>query len=170
MESFDGRATVTPVAVSTAPADAFVAVTEALEYTTGSAPSFLDITDEVVAAVARSGVRGGQVAVFSQHTTASIRINENEPLLRRDMARLLRSCAPQRAHYEHNDFERRTVNMTDDECRNGHAHCQHLLLGNSETIPVVNGTLALGTYQRIFLVELDHPRPRRVLVSVVGIR
>ena len=161
---------VTPIAIMTGSAEAFAAITEALDYRTSAAPYFLDITDDVLDVVARSGVRAGQVAVFSQHTTASIRVNENEPLLLHDMARLLRTCAPRTAHYDHNDFERRTVNMTDDECRNGHAHCQHLLLGNSETIPLVNGALALGTYQRIFLVELDHPRPRRVLVSVVGLR
>jgi secondary thiamine-phosphate synthase enzyme len=108
------------------------------------------------------------VTVFSQHTTAAIVINEHEPLLLRDMARLLRSLAPAGAHYEHNDFTVRTVNMNPDECPNGHAHCQHLFLRTSETIPVIDGVPALGTYQRIFLVELDHPRPRRVLVSVVG--
>jgi secondary thiamine-phosphate synthase enzyme len=83
---------------------------------------------------------------------------------------MLRALAPEGSHYGHNDFERRTINMTDDECPNGHAHCRHLLLGASETIPVVDGAPALGTYQRIFLVELDHPRARRVLVSVVGLR
>jgi secondary thiamine-phosphate synthase enzyme len=170
MDACRGHATVTTLAAASAPADHFIAVTEALDYRTGPAPFFLDITDDVVEAVARSGVRAGQVTVFSQHTTASIRLNEYEPLLLRDLARLLRASAPRHAHYDHNDFDRRTVNMTEDECRNGHAHCQHLLLGSSETIPVVNGAPALGTYQRIFLVELDHPRQRRVLVSVVGLR
>jgi secondary thiamine-phosphate synthase enzyme len=154
----------------TAPADQFVVTTAALTYQTHQAPGFVDITDDVAGVVARAGIRAGQVTVFSQHTTAAIRINEHEPLLLRDMARLLRTWAPAHAHYEHNDFERRTVNMNEDECRNGHAHCQHLLLGNSETVPVIDGRLALGTWQRIFLVELDHPRSRRVLVSVIGLR
>lgn len=165
-----GSVAVSPVAAVTGPAAAFVAATEALDYVTVAGAPFLDITDDVLAAVARSGVRAGQVTVFSQHTTASIRVNENEPLLLRDMARLLRACAPEGHYYEHNDFERRTVHMTENECPNGHAHCRHLLLGNSETIPVVEGVPVLGTYQRIFLVELDHARQRRVLVSVVGIR
>lgn len=148
----------------------FVATTETLCYRTAAGPAFLDITDDVHAAVAASGVDAGQVVVFSQHTTASICINEHEPYLIRDMTRLLRQLVPPAAHYDHNDFERRTVNMTDDECPNGHSHCQHLLLRTSETIPVVNGAPALGPWQRIFLVELDHPRERRVLVSVVGVR
>jgi secondary thiamine-phosphate synthase enzyme len=141
---------------------------EALEIETKGAPEFHDITDDVNAIVAESGVTYGQVTVFSEHTTAAIRINENEPLLLRDMARTLRQIAPPDSYYEHNDFGRRTVNMNEDECANGHSHCQHLFLASSETIPVIEGRPSLGTYQRVFLIELDHPRMRRVLVSVVG--
>jgi secondary thiamine-phosphate synthase enzyme len=142
--------------------------TDALEFETASAPQFIDITNEVGEIVDASGVQFGQVTVFSQHTTAAIKINENEPLLLRDLARMLRHSAPPNGFYEHNDFSRRTVNMNEDECANGHAHCQHLLLGTSETIPVVDGRMTLGQWQRVFLVELDHPRLRRVLVNIVG--
>jgi secondary thiamine-phosphate synthase enzyme len=141
---------------------------EAIEVETGGAPEFHDITDDVVEIVKDSGVTFGQVTIFSSHTTAAIRINENEPLLLRDMARILRQIAPSDAYYEHNDFGRRTVNMNPDECANGHAHCQHLFLASSETIPVIDGRPALGAYQRIFLIELDHPRMRQVLVTVIG--
>ncbi len=141
---------------------------EELELETTAAPGFHDITDEVIAVVEESGVTHGQVSIFSSHTTAAIRINEAEPLLLRDMARTLRQLAPSNNYYEHNDFGRRTVNMNEDECANGHAHCQHLFLATSETIPVIEGKAALGTYQRIFLIELDHPRLRRVTVSVFG--
>jgi secondary thiamine-phosphate synthase enzyme len=58
--------------------------------------------------------------------------------------------------------------MTEDECPNGHAHCQHLLLGTSETIPIVDSELLLGRWQRIFLIELDRPRERQVFVQVQG--
>ena len=141
---------------------------DALEYETSAAPEFIDITDEVVSVVDASGIRFGQVTVFSQHTTAAIKINENEPLLLRDLGRLLRQFAPPNAYYEHNDFSVRTVNMNDDECANGHAHVQHLFLSASETVPVIDGRVSLGAWQRIFLIELDHPRLRRVLVNVVG--
>jgi secondary thiamine-phosphate synthase enzyme len=141
---------------------------EALEFESTASPQFIDLTDEVTRVVDASGVRFGQVAVFSQHTTAAIKINENEPLLLRDLARTLRNFAPPQAYYEHNDFSRRTVNMNPDECANGHAHVQHLFLATSETIPVIDGRISLGTWQRVFLVELDHPRLRRVLVNVVG--
>ena len=141
---------------------------DALEYETTSAPEFIDLTEDIAGIVAAAGVQFGQVSVFSQHTTAAIKINENEPLLLRDLARMLRHFAPPNAYYEHNDFSRRTVNMNEDECANGHAHCQHLFLSASETIPIIDGRIALGPWQRVFLIELDHPRLRRVLVNVVG--
>ena len=59
--------------------------------------------------------------------------------------------------------------MADDECANGHAHCQHLFLSTSETIPIIEGELAMGQWQHIFLIELDQPRSRRVLVNVIGV-
>jgi secondary thiamine-phosphate synthase enzyme len=154
--------------VSRSDAPAARVLCEALEYETSTAPEFIDITDDVIGVVDAAGIQFGQVAVFSQHTTAAVKINEHEPLLLRDLARTLRQFAPPNAYYEHNDFSRRTVNMNPDECANGHAHVQHLFLGSSETIPVVDGRVTLGTWQRIFLIELDHPRPRRVLVNVVG--
>ena len=83
-------------------------------------------------------------------------------------ASAIRSVAPRNGNYRHNDFSVRTVNMTEDECPNGHAHCQHLLLSTSESVPIIGGEPQLGQYQRIFFVELDRPRSREVLVQVLG--
>ena len=143
---------------------------ETLEYQTAESPGFNDITGDVSAVVERSGIGFGTANVFSKHTTAAIRLNEHEPLLLRDMARILRNAAPQDAYYEHNDFSRRTVNMNEGECANGHSHCQHLFLGTSETLPLLDGQLVIGQYQSLFLVELDHPRVRQVLVTVMGLQ
>ncbi|MBI5289010.1 MAG: YjbQ family protein [Chloroflexi bacterium] len=154
--------------VSRSDAPAARVLCEALEYETTESLEFIDITDDVISVVEAAGIQFGQVAIFSQHTTAAVKINEHEPLLLRDLARTLRQFAPPNAYYEHNDFSRRTVNMNPDECANGHAHVQHLFLSSSETIPVVDGRITLGTWQRVFLIELDHPRRRRVLVNVVG--
>lgn len=148
----------------------FTIVHESLYFETSYAPQFIDITDEVSRVTRASGIRSGQVTVFSRHTTAAIKINENEPLLLQDMARILNELAPATAQYEHNDFSRRTVNMTEDECANGHAHCQHLFLNASETIPIIADEIALGQWQRIFLIELDRARPREVVVTVIGFR
>jgi secondary thiamine-phosphate synthase enzyme len=123
---------------------------------------------KVEKAVKACGVREGIALVFSCHTTAAIRINENEPLLLRDMEEFLKRLAPRELYYRHNDFEIRTHNMTPEECPNAHAHLQHLLLGTSEAVPIQGGNLVLGRWQRIFLVELDRPRERKVLVQVVG--
>lgn len=143
-------------------------VTERLKFDTAFAPQFIDLTDQVQQIVEDSGIQSGQVVVFTQHTTAAIRINENEPELLRDFVAFLERVAPTIAPYRHNDFTVRTVNMTDDECANAHAHCRQLLMSASETIPIVGGEMCLGTWQRIFLVELDHPRERSVIVQVLG--
>lgn len=135
---------------------------------THRATEFIDITDEVVGHVRASGAKDGLVCVYTKHTTAAIKINENEPLLLKDMEAFLKRIAPQDAYYGHNDFSIRTVNMSDGEYPNGHAHCRHLVLGSSETIPLIDGELQLGTYQSIYLIELDRPRQRQVLVAVVG--
>ncbi len=141
---------------------------EVIARTASRAPEFIDITDEVREILARSAIQEGTVVVFSRHTTAAIKINEDEPLLLHDMAHFLERTAPPEGNYRHNDFFVRTANMTQDECPNGHAHCQHLLLGSSESIPVADGKLLLGRWQRVFLVELDRPREREVVVQVQG--
>jgi len=144
------------------------AFTETLTFEAQKSPEFIDITDRVVEALVRSQVKDGFVVVFSKHTTAAIKINENEPLLLQDMANFLARVAAKDAYYGHNDFAIRTVHMHEDECPNGHAHCQHLMLGTSETVPVVGGRLSFGQWQRIFLVELDIPRRREVVVQILG--
>ena len=143
-----------------------------LRVESSTAPEFIDITDRVAECVQRSEVQNGFAVVFSKHTTAAITIQENEPLLLQDMAGLLERFAPRNAHYRHNDFSVRTVHMHENECPNGHSHCQHLTLGASETIPVLDGRLALGQWQRVFMVELDDEAPvpyREVLVQVLGV-
>jgi secondary thiamine-phosphate synthase enzyme len=135
---------------------------------TTRAPEFIDITSHVVAHVRESGVRDGLVSIYSKHTTAAITINEHEPLLLKDMETFLQKIAPADQYYAHNDFSIRTVNMNENECPNGHSHCSHLMLGTSETIPIIDGELQLGQYQSVFMIELDHPREREVLISVLG--
>lgn len=135
---------------------------------TTCAPEFIDITDWVAECVAESQIATGFVVVYSKHTTAAVKINENEPLLLDDMAGFLEKIFPRDHSYQHNNFEIRTVNMNENESPNGHAHLQHLLMGTSETVPVMDGQMQFGTYQSIFFIELDRPRPREVLVQIVG--
>ncbi len=142
--------------------------TYSVKVETTKAPEFIDITEQVRDFVRESQVEFGLAVVFSKHTTAAIKINENEPLLLKDMEDFLEKVASRNGDYRHNDLTVRTVNLTEDECPNGHAHCQHLLLGTSETIPIIDGKLQFGRWQRIFLIELDMPRPREVLVQILG--
>jgi secondary thiamine-phosphate synthase enzyme len=118
--------------------------------------------------VSRSKVSQGWVSVFSKHTTASVVIQENEPLLLQDMQSLLERLSSSKGDYEHNDLARRAGEMDPEECANGHAHCQHLLLGSSENIPVADGRMDIGRWQRIFLLELDRSRDRHLIVQVFG--
>ena len=103
------------------------------------------------------------------HTTAAVVVNEREPLLMEDAARWLDKLAPAGSDYSHDDFTVRTVNMISGESPNAHAHLQQLLLGSTQTIPVVDGRVALGQWQRIFLIELDQARPRQVLLQAMGL-
>ena len=145
-----------------------IAVTNRLILNTVRAPQLIDITKDVLAFALYSGIQNGIVVAFSRHTTAAIKISENEPLLLEDLENFLERIAPRDGEYRHNDFTIRTINMTEDECPNGHAHCQHLLMSTSETIPIIDGELQLGRWQSVFLVELDHPRSREVVLQAIG--
>lgn len=150
-------------------ASAFHTHAETLAYQTSYAPQFIDITEDVADAVNRSGIANGVAVVFSHHTTAAIKINESEPELLKDMARFLSEIAPLDRDYCHNNFQVRTVNMEVDECPNAHSHCQHLMLSASESVPILAGRMHLGQWQRLFLIELDRAKPRRVTVQVLGL-
>ena len=131
-----------------------------------------DITDEVQEAVRQSGISDGVCAVYSPHTTCSVRVNEWERGFLEDFALLLKRLVPSERYYAHDDWDRRTENVCEEdmEVGNGHAHCMSMLLGPAgESIPVQNGELSLGQWQRVLFLELDRARDRRWLVQVVGV-
>jgi secondary thiamine-phosphate synthase enzyme len=131
-----------------------------------------DITEEVREVVRASGVRDGICCVYSPHTTCSVRVNEWETGFLEDFAVLLRRLVPRDHYYAHDDWDRRTENICpeDMDVGNGHSHCMSMLLGPAgESIPVREGELSLGTWQRILFLELDRERDRRWLVQVVGV-
>jgi len=129
-------------------------------------PQFIDITDWVEESIKTAGLKNGFAVVFSKHTTAAIRINEAEPHLIADMEKMLSKMIPEDHDYAHNTHAH-AVN-TNGERPNGHSHCQQLILGASESVPVLDGRLVFGQWQRIFLVELDHGREREVVIHLVG--
>ena len=132
-----------------------------------------DITEDVQEAVRQSGILDGICSVYSPHTTCSVRVNEFESGFLEDFALLLKRLVPSDNYYAHDDWDRRTENVSDDEdteASNGHAHCMSMLMGPAgESIPVREGELCLGQWQRVLFLELDRERDRRWLVQVVGV-
>ena len=143
--------------------------TEALHFTTTTPNEFWDVTDIVREVVARSGVRHGQITVACPHTTAAIVVNESETGFLNDYGRMVDRLAPTDLYYEHDDHSVRTENLQEDEFINGHSHVRHLLIGQpAVTVPVVDGEVLLGQWQRVMFVELDQGRERRVFFHAQG--
>ncbi|CAN5846239.1 MAG: YjbQ family protein [Actinobacteria bacterium] len=131
-----------------------------------------DITEAVRDVVRESGIQDGICSVYSPHTTCSVRVNEWERGFLEDFAVLLKRLVPTEHYYAHDDWDRRTENVCEEdmEIGNGHAHCMSMLLGPAgESIPVRDGELALGQWQRVLFLELDRERDRRWLAQVVGV-
>ncbi|MGD1805156.1 secondary thiamine-phosphate synthase enzyme YjbQ [Dapis sp. BLCC M126] len=139
---------------------------ELLEIETAPGIEIYNITPQVIYVLTKTGINDGQVIVFSRHTTTALAINENEERLIEDLKVYLRKLAPESDKYLHNDLHLRDV--PPDEPINAHSHLMAMTLNNSEVIPVVDGKLALGTWQSVLFFELDGPRKRNVLVQVTG--
>ena len=142
--------------------------TTTIHVTTTQVTQFIDITDRLDRLVADADLRFGIVNVQTLHTTTAIIVNEHEPLLLTDFQALFEAVAPGAGRYQHDDMQARTVNVTEGERPNGHAHCRALLLPPSVCLNVTGGRLLLGRWQRVFLVELDGPRERDLSVIVFG--
>ena len=118
-----------------------------------------DITEEVIEAVRESGISEGIACIYSPHTTCCVRVNEFEQGFLEDFAELLQRLVPRETYYAHEDMA----------VGNGHSHCMAMLLGTAgESVPVRDGELCLGTWQRVLFIELDRERDRRWLIQVVG--
>ncbi|MET0094677.1 MAG: secondary thiamine-phosphate synthase enzyme YjbQ [Sedimenticola sp.] len=128
----------------------------------------LDVTENIHAVIRESGVKEGMVTITSLHTTCALSINENEERLFDDIRNFFLKVAPQEDSYKHNDLHLR-VNIPPDEPENAHAHLIAMMLGNGETVAVHNGSLSLGRYQSILLLEMDGPRDRKLAVQVLGV-
>lgn len=116
----------------------------------------IDITSRVKAAVTRAKIGDGIVAVSVAHTTASVFVNENaDPDVQKDLLTALERAVPRDAKYAHAEG-------------NGPAHIKAVLIGNSLTLPVRDGAIALGTWQGIYFAELDGPRERTATITVIG--
>jgi secondary thiamine-phosphate synthase enzyme len=132
----------------------------------------IDMTADLLGAVERSEVRNGMALVYSPHTTCAVVINERERGFIDDFNDLLEALVPKEGpYYRHDDLEIRTEGLEDDphDVPNGHSHCRAALLASSsQAIPIVDGEVLLGRYQKVFFCELDRARERKVLIQVLG--
>jgi secondary thiamine-phosphate synthase enzyme len=120
-----------------------------------------EITDDVQSKIDRSGVRNGTVTVFVQHTSCSVVIMENaDPTARDDLEEFFNRLVPEDA-----DYFRHGSEGSDDMP----SHIRMVLTRTSETVPIANGKMQLGTWQGIFLFEHRRAPPRRkIFVTIIG--
>ncbi len=142
--------------------------TKTIEFQTKEQYDFIDFTEQVKDFIKECQIKSGIVNIQILHTSAALLVNENEPLLLEDFKNNLRKTAPKDLNYQHNDLTKRTVNVCPEECINAHSHCQAIHLLVSATLNLIKGELQLGQWQRIFLVELDKSRERRVQIQILG--
>lgn len=142
---------------------------EEYETKTGGKLDALDVTDDVLALIARSGVEQGSAIVFSPHTTCCVLVAQPGRPMIEALERAMATIAPNDGYYAHDDLMIRTENLTDNEPANAPAHIAHVFVGKaSECVPVVRSDLQLGDGQRILFVELDSSRERKYCIQVVG--
>jgi secondary thiamine-phosphate synthase enzyme len=117
----------------------------------------VDISEEVARIVRESGIRDGQLAVYTPHATASVTVNENDdPNIGTNFLRALSKMVPEHDGWLHDRVD-----------NNAAAHIKSALVGPSVVIPLIDGKLALGTWQNVFFCEFDGPRrERRIIVSI----
>jgi secondary thiamine-phosphate synthase enzyme len=128
-----------------------------IEIETCKSVDVVDITDQVERTLRESCVDDGILLVYSLHTTTGLTVNEADGALINDIMSLLQRIAPSGAGYQHDRGD-----------GNAHAHLQAMLIGNSLIIPVENGRLVMGVWQRILFFELDGPRRRSIFVRVLA--
>jgi len=129
-----------------------------LSFSTRRRRELIDITGQVEKIVYESGVRNGMCLVYAPHATIAIVVNEHETGLMNDIITKIERDFPRGFGWLHDKI--------DD---NADAHLASAFIGSSKIFPIVNGKLIRGTWQNIFVLELDGPRStRRILVEVMG--
>ncbi len=133
---------------------------QSIRVTTENHGEMHDLTDEVQSIVKKSGIASGMVNVSVVGSTAAVSTIEFEPGLKKDLPELLDRLVPPSRSYGHEQAW---------HDGNGHSHLQATLLGPAVTLPVGEGKLVVGTWQQVYIVELDiKPRTREAIVTVYG--
>ncbi|HUN89956.1 MAG TPA: secondary thiamine-phosphate synthase enzyme YjbQ [Terriglobales bacterium] len=132
--------------------------TEYLTFDTRKHREYIHITPQVEAAVRKSGVREGMVLVSAMHITAGVYVNDNESGLIEDIDQWLEKLAPFRNDYQHHQTGE----------TNGDSHLKSMLVHHEVIVPITQGKLDLGPWQRVFYAEFDGQRPKRLIIKVMG--
>jgi secondary thiamine-phosphate synthase enzyme len=132
--------------------------TEYLTFHTKSHREYVHITPQIEAIVGKSGIKEGMVLVSAMHITAGVYVNDHEDGLIEDIDQWLEKLAPFRENYKHH--------QTGED--NGDSHLKAILVHHQVLLPLTNGKLDLGTWQRVFYAEFDGQRSKRVIVKVMG--
>ena len=132
--------------------------TDYLWFNTKKRQEFVRITDEVRAAVKKSGIREGMVLVSAMHITAGVYVNDWEEGLIQDFQEWLERLAPAGKPYKHH--------QTGED--NGDAHLKRTLMGHQVILPITNGDLDLGPWEQVFYAEFDGQRRKRVVLKILG--
>jgi len=132
--------------------------TEYLTFNTRKHRDYVHITPQVESAVKKSGVREGMVLVSAMHITAAVYVNDHESGLIEDIDEWLEKLAPFRENYRHH--------QTGED--NGDSHLKSLLMHHEVVLPITDGKLDLGPWQRVFYAEFDGQRSKRVIIKVMG--
>ena len=133
-----------------------VVISKSLRINSSSNFQIIDISSDIAAVLNEINkehkMDNGIVNIFTKHSTSAIRVNENEKGLLLDFEKALKDIVKEKDNYKHDFID-----------NNAASHIRAFLLGSSETIPIVDGRLDLGTWQSIFFVELDGPRSNRTV-------
>jgi secondary thiamine-phosphate synthase enzyme len=132
--------------------------TEYLWFETKKRRELVNITNDVAAVVAKSGIAEGMVLVSAMHITAGVFVNDHEPGLWLDIWAWLEGLAPARADYHHH--------ATGED--NGDAHLKSILVHHEVIVPITAGALDLGPWQQIFYAEFDGMRRKRLVIKAMG--
>jgi secondary thiamine-phosphate synthase enzyme len=135
-------------------------ITKILEFSTSGNGEIIDITSDVASVIGEAAVQNGIVTIFSPSATSALTTIEYESGCVKDLQRLFNEIADPKRHYAHN------ARWGDG---NGHSHVRAALLGPSLTVPFVEGSLTLGTWQQLVFVDFDNrSRRRRLIAQVMG--
>ena len=132
--------------------------TQYLWFNTDTRRDLINVTQDLQAAVAESGIQEGFCLVSAMHITAGIWVNDNEGGLWQDFWEMLETLAPYRREYKHH--------RTGED--NGDAHLKRTLVHHQALLPVTEGKLDLGPWEQVFYAEFDGQRRKRVVVKVIG--